>query len=252
MRGFTTLAENLTPEEMVEILNRYFTKMIDIIFKYGGTLDKFIGDAIMAMFGAPASTGDDPGNAVMAAIEMQESLIAFNEEQTKLGKPPLKVGIGINSGIVVVGNIGSDQRMEYTAIGDSVNLASRLEGANKEYGTHIMISEWTQEKVNTKIISRELDLIRVKGKERPVKVFEVVATAAQGVTADIKKALESFNKGLTAYRKQKWEDAISHFKAVLTVKPDDGPSKVYIERSEEFKKIPPPENWDGVFVMHTK
>lgn len=252
VRGFTTLAESLTPEEMVEILNRYFTKMIDIIFKYGGTLDKFIGDAIMAMFGAPASTGDDPGNAVMAAIEMQESLIAFNEEQTKLGKPLLKVGIGVNSGIVVVGNIGSDQRMEYTAIGDSVNLASRLEGANKEYGTQIMISEWTQEKVNSKVISRELDLIRVKGKEKPVKVFEVVATTAKGITPEIKKALDSYNKGLIAYRKQKWDEAISHFNAVLAAKPEDGPSKVYIERSEVFKKIPPPEKWDGVFVMHTK
>lgn len=252
VRGFTTLAESLTPEEMVEILNRYFTKMIDIIFKYGGTLDKFIGDAIMAMFGAPASTGDDPGNAVMAAIEMQESLIAFNEEQAKLGKPLLKVGIGVNSGIVVVGNIGSDQRMEYTAIGDSVNLASRLEGANKEYGTQIMISEWTQEKVNSKIISRELDLIRVKGKEKPVKVYEVVATAAKGISPEIKKALDSYHKGLASYRKQKWDDAISHFNAVLAVKPDDGPSKVYIERSEEFKKTAPPEKWDGVFVMHTK
>jgi adenylate cyclase len=252
VRGFTTLAESLTPEEMVEILNRYFTKMIDIIFKYGGTLDKFIGDAIMAMFGAPASTGDDAGNAVLAAIEMQESLISFNEEQKKLGKPELKVGIGINSGIVVVGNIGSDQRMEYTAIGDSVNLASRLEGANKEYGTHIMITELTQERVNSKIISRELDMIRVKGKEKPVKVFEVVASAVQGVSGEIKKALEHYNKGLIAYRKQKWDDAIAHFNNVLTVKPGDGPSIVYIERCNDFKINPPPEKWDGVFVMHTK
>lgn len=252
VRGFTTLAEGMSPEAMVEILNRYFTTMIDIIFKYGGTLDKFIGDAIMAMFGAPASTGDDAGNAVMAAIEMQESLTAFNEEQTKLGKPKLSVGIGINSGIVVVGNIGSDQRMEYTAIGDSVNLASRLEGANKEYGTHIMVSEWTQEKVNSKVISRELDLIRVKGKEKPVKVFEVIASAATGISNDMKKALESYNKGLIAYRKQKWDEAISHFKETLKLNADDGPSKVYIERSEEFKKAPPQDKWDGVFVMHTK
>ncbi|MBL7996813.1 FHA domain-containing protein [bacterium] len=252
VRGFTTLAESMSPEEMVEILNRYFTKMIDIIFKYGGTLDKFIGDAIMAMFGAPATTGDDAGNAVMAALEMQESLIAFNEEQIKLGKPPLKVGIGINSGIVVVGNIGSDQRMEYTAIGDSVNLASRLEGANKEYGTHIMVSEWTQEKVQDKVISRELDLIRVKGKEKPVKVFEVVASALAGISNDQKKAIEAYNKGLVAYRKQKWDEAILNFKAALTIKPEDGPSRVYIERSEAFKKNPPEGKWDGVFIMHTK
>ncbi len=252
VRGFTTLAESLTPEEMVEILNRYFTKMIEIIFKYGGTLDKFIGDAIMAMFGAPASTGDDPGNAVMAAIEMQESLVAFNEEQKKLGKPELNVGIGINSGVVVVGNIGSDQRMEYTAIGDSVNLASRLEGANKEYSTRIMISELTQEKVSGKVISRELDLIRVKGKERPVKVFEVIAPASAGVSPEMKKALDAYNKGLMAYRAQKWDDAIAQFKNVLSVRAEDGPSKVYIERCENFKKIPPPDKWDGVFVMHSK
>lgn len=252
VRGFTTLAESMSPEEMVEILNRYFTKMIDIIFKYGGTLDKFIGDAIMAMFGAPASTGDDAGNAVLAAIEMQEILVAFNEEQIKLGKPELKVGIGINSGIVVVGNIGSDQRMEYTAIGDSVNLASRLEGANKEYGTRIMVSEWTQEKVNSKVISRELDLIRVKGKEQPVKVFEIVGKADDGISNDQKKMLDAYNKGLMAYRKQKWNDAIAHFKIALSIKPDDGPSKVYIERSEAFKSTPPEGTWDGVFVMHTK
>jgi adenylate cyclase len=252
IRGFTTLAESMSPEDMVEILNRYFTEMIKIIFKYGGTLDKFIGDALMAMFGAPASTGDDACNAVIAAIDMQNCLVAFNEEQTKLGKPHLQVGIGINTGTVVVGNIGSDQRMEYTAIGDNVNLASRLEGANKEYGTRIMISEWTHEAVGSKFITRELDLIRVKGKEKPVKVFEVLAPASAGISADMKKIVSTYSEGLSAYRKQKWNEAISGFKAALAVDPDDGPSKVYLERSESFKRNPPQGKWDGVFVMHTK
>ncbi len=252
VRGFTTLAEGMSPEDMVEILNRYFTEMIKIIFKYGGTLDKFIGDAIMAMFGAPASTGQDAPNAVMAALEMQKELIVFNEEQRKLKKPAIKIGIGINTGTVVVGNIGSDQRMEYTAIGDTVNLASRLEGANKEYSTNIMISEWTLEAVSRIVITRELDLIRVKGKEKPVKVFEVLGSASDGISSDMKKTTELFSQGLAAYRKQKWDEAIGHFNAALEVKPDDGPSKVYVERSEVFKKNPPAGKWDGVFTMLTK
>ncbi len=172
VRGFTTLSENMSPEAMVEILNRYFTRMIEIIFRYGGTLDKFIGDSVMALFGAPASTPDDAINAVNASIEMQKAVVEFNKEQEGLGKPPIQVGIGINTGFVVVGNIGSDQRMEYTAIGDNVNLASRLQGHAK--GGKIIISRATYEKLEGKINATKLDTITVKGKAIPVEIYEVV------------------------------------------------------------------------------
>ncbi|MCK6542098.1 FHA domain-containing protein [bacterium] len=172
VRGFTTLSEKLSAEEMVEILNRYFSRMIDVIFKYGGTLDKFIGDSIMALFGAPATSGDDAWNAVQAAIEMQRGLEAFNDEQRQLGKPEIQVGIGINTGHVVVGNIGSDQRMEYTAIGDNVNLASRLQG--KAAGGKIIISKATYDFVKDKVQATLLGTTEVKGKTIPVEIYEVV------------------------------------------------------------------------------
>lgn len=171
VRGFTPLAEVLSPETMIEILNRYFTEMITIIFKYGGTLDKFIGDSIMAIFGAPASTGDDAYNAIMSSIEMQRAVNTFNEGQKKLGQPELHVGIGINTGPVVVGNIGSDQRMEYTAIGDNVNLASRLQGHAE--GGKILIAKATFEKVRDRIKAKPLEAIKVKGKSNLIEVYDV-------------------------------------------------------------------------------
>ncbi len=172
IRGFTPLAEGMSPEELVELLNRYFTRMIQIIFKYGGTLDKFIGDSIMALFGAPASSGDDAYNAVCAAIEMQIEVGQFNAEQKQLGKPEIKIGIGINSSAVVVGNIGSDQRMEYTAIGDGVNISSRLQG--KASGHQIIISKSTCEQLADRIPTKELEPMMVKGKSVPIDVYEVI------------------------------------------------------------------------------
>ncbi len=172
IRGFTPLAEGMSPEELVELLNRYFSRMIQIIFKYGGTLDKFIGDSIMALFGAPASSGDDAFNAVCAAIEMQIEVGQFNAEQKQLGKPEIQIGIGVNSSPVIVGNIGSDQRMEYTAIGDGVNLSSRLQG--KAQGHQIIISKSTCDQLAGRIPTKELEAIMVKGKSVPVEVFEVI------------------------------------------------------------------------------
>lgn len=172
IRGFTPLSEALSPEEIVDILNRYFSRMIQIIFKYNGTLDKFLGDSIMALFGAPTASGEDAVSAIRTAIEMQQTLKAFNEEQRSLGKPEIEVGIGIATGPVVVGNIGSDQRMEYTAIGDRVNLSSRLQG--KAGGHQILVCSRTYEKAKNHIQAKKLEPIMVKGKSMPIEVYEII------------------------------------------------------------------------------
>ena len=250
--GFTTISEKLTPTELVHLLNEYLTAMTDIIMKYDGIIDKYEGDAIMAEFGAPLPDELHAQKACYAALEMQEKLVEMRVKLKKEGRPELRARAGINSGQVVLGNMGSQSVFDYTVMGDNVNLASRLEGANKEYGSYIMISEWTQELVKNDIITRELDLIRVKGKVKGVKVFEVIARTSVGITATKKKALENYNQGLSAYRQQRWDEAIVCFKSALNIDPEDEPSKVYLERCEEFKKNPPPENWDGVFTMLTK
>ncbi len=250
--GFTTISEKLTPTELVHLLNEYLTAMTDIIMKYDGIIDKYEGDAIMAEFGAPLADDQHAQKACYAALEMQEKLVEMRMKLKKEGRPELRARAGVNSGQVVLGNMGSQSVFDYTVMGDNVNLASRLEGANKEYGSYIMISEWTQELVKNEVITRELDLIRVKGKEKGVKVFEVLARVSTGIPNSTKKALEAYNQGLLAYRQQRWDEAIVYFKAALHAKPEDGPSQTYLERSEEFKKNPPPENWDGIFTMTSK
>lgn len=250
--GFTTISEKLTPVQLVHLLNEYLTAMTNIITKYDGIIDKYEGDAIMAEFGAPLHDDDHAIKACHAALEMQEKLVEMRVKWRKEGRPELHARAGINSGNVVLGNMGSESVFDYTVMGDNVNLASRLEGANKEYGTYIMISEWTQEFVKDHIITRELDLIRVKGKEKPVKVYEVLARASTGISSTMKKVLENYNQGLAAYRQQRWDEAIVCFKAAINAKAEDGPSQEYLKRCEAFKKEPPEPGWDGVFTMKTK
>lgn len=250
--GFTTISEKLSPEELVALLNEYLTAMTNIISKYDGIIDKYEGDAIMAEFGAPLSDEDHALKACYAALEMQEKLIEMRAKWKKEKRPELYMRAGINSGEVVLGNMGSESVFDYTVMGDHVNLASRLEGANKEYGTDIMTTEWTYELVKDHIIARELDLIRVKGKEKPVKVYNVMARKSIGISSTMKKVLESYEQGLLAYRQQRWDEAIVYFKTALHHKPDDGPSLEYLRRCETFKQNPPPENWDGVYTMTHK
>ncbi len=250
--GFTTMSEKLTPPELVSLLNEYLTAMTNIISKYDGIIDKYEGDAIMAEFGAPLPDDDHALKACYAAIEMQEKLVELRVKWKKEGRPELYARAGINSGEVVLGNMGSESVFDYTVMGDHVNLASRLEGANKEYGTDIMTTEWTYDLVKEHIIARELDLIRVKGKAKPVKVYNVMARKSTGISGNMKKVLESYEQGLIAYRQQRWDEAIIYFKTALRSKADDGPSKVYLERCEAFKLNPPPADWDGVFTMTHK
>ncbi len=250
--GFTTISENLDPEELVHLLNEYLTEMTNIVFKYDGMLDKYEGDAIMAVFGAPIDRGNHAFNACATALDMQERLVAMREMWRKAGKPELRARIGINTGPMVVGNMGSETRFDYTVMGDAVNLGARLEPANKEYGTLIMIGEETYKYAGDTIIVRALDLLRVKGKNEPVKVYELLGTAEKGISDEMRRVVELFDKGFNYYLQQNWDWAIKYFQQALAIKPDDGPSSRYIARCEQFKQNPPGDDWDGVYTMKTK
>lgn len=228
IRGFTSISEKLTPEELVHLLNEYMTAMTEIIFKYGGLLDKYIGDSIMAVFGAPLDQQDHALRACRTGIEMMDALRGLREKWAAEGRPYVDIGIGINTGDMVVGNMGSRMRFDYTVMGDSVNLASRLEGTNKEYGTNIIISEFTHAQVREELICRELDAIRVKGKERPVRIFELLGDRKDAAGWQV--IADRFKEGLEKYRAGLPDEAIAVFQGVLELRPGDSPSRLYIER----------------------
>ena len=252
IEGFTTISESKKPKELVEFLNNYFSTANDIFFKHDGTIDKFIGDAVMVQFGIPLKNPNHRLLATRAAYEFSRVVQEMTREAREKGEPVFSTRIGINSGNMVVGYIGGRSKKEYTVIGDTVNLASRLEGVNKYYGTSLMISESTAtEQVTDEFLLREMDIMRVKGKNLPIKIFEVVCKKEE-ITEQRLKMVQTFEAGLKLYREQHWNDAISMFKTVRNVKPDDPASEMYIERCEAYKKNPPEKNWDGVYVMTTK
>jgi len=249
IRGFTTISEGLTPEELVHLLNEYLTAMTNVVFKYDGTLDKYMGDAVMAFYGAPLDQADHPFRACRSALDMMEELKKLNEKWIREGKPPLDIGIGINTGMMMVGNMGSDQRFDYTVMGDAVNLGSRLEGANKNYQTNILISESTYERVKNSFVCMELDSVRVKGKLKPVKIFQLMG---EDVPRSRREAIERFNNGLSLYLQQRWDEALEAFRAAAEIDRDLSASNIYMERCVKLKANPPGSDWDGVFVMKTK
>jgi adenylate cyclase len=250
IRGFTSISEKLSPENLVQLLNKYLTAMTNIVFKYDGLLDKYIGDAVMAVFGAPLDQPDHARRACLTAIEMMTELRRLQIKWKAEGWPEIDIGIGINTGDMVVGNMGSEMRFDYTVMGDSVNLASRLEGTNKEYGTNIIISEFTYEVIKEDFFCRELDAVRVKGKKLPVRIFELLGEAKD--KAQWQEFAAIFQHALELYRGGKWDEAIAAFNRVLGLKPDDFPSRLYIERCESLKETPPEGEWDGVFTMTRK
>ncbi len=249
IRGFTALSERLAPEEVVRLLNDYFTIMAGVIFDHGGVLDKYIGDSLMALFGAPFVRPDDADRAVAAAKAMSLGLDAFNRQLKANGQPGIEIGIGVNSADVVMGNIGSPKRMDFTVIGDGVNLASRLEGANKTYGSRILASEFTIRELRGEFRYREVDKLRVKGKQRPVTIFEVFA---EGGHHQDETALADYRKGLESYRARGWLQAARCFERVLERAPQDGVAKMYVERCRQLHRSPPAEEWDGVWRMTGK
>lgn len=250
IRGFTTLSEKLPPEALVALLNEYLSPMTGIVLSEEGMLDKYIGDAIMAVFNAPLTIPDHAKRACSAALKMIERLKSLNEAWKAGGYPELAIGVGINTGEAVVGNMGAELRFDYTAIGDTVNLASRLEGMNKMYGTFVVVSEYTYEDAKDAFLFRELDYVRVKGKAKPITMYELI-----GPDTRDEKALKfcgSFAAALGLYREQRFGEAMEAFKAMLKEYPGDGPSGLYVKRCVEYIEASPPEDWDGVFVAKTK
>jgi adenylate cyclase len=252
VRGFTPIAEALGPQGTVAMLNDYFTIMVECIQRQGGMLDKFIGDAIMAVFGLPVPHEDDEDRAVRAAIAMLTELAAWNAQRASHGQMPIDMRVGLTTDLVVSGNIGSPKRMDYTVIGDGVNVASRLESASKQYGTRLLISESTYRKLRGTYRIREIDRVIVKGKTAPVDVYEVLDYHTDTTFPSMMDVLGYFREGLARYRAGKWDAAVSSFKDALALHPDDGVSQLYIERCLFFKENPPAEDWDGVWVMDTK
>lgn len=252
LAGFTTLSEQKEPEELVHFLNEYLTEMTNIVFEHDGTLDKYIGDAIMAFWGAPVSMEDHAVKACKCVIDMQTRLVEMNEQWKLQDKPQADVRFGINTGDMIVGNMGSQNRFNYTVMGDSVNLAARLEPANKLYGTSILISEFTRELVADYFITRELDRLKVKGKQHPIAVYELIGEKIPSLEQHWNPILEAYRKGTFSYYNQDWDSALSAFNNVLVLRPEDGPSLTHIKRINHYKSSPPPENWNGVFEQLTK
>jgi len=245
IRSFTTLAEGMSAEQTMDFLNEYFTLMVDEVFEQRGVLDKFIGDAMLAVFGVPYAAEDDAERATRTALRMLARLDEFNRARAARGQDAIRIGIGINSGEVISGNMGSEKRMDFTVIGDGVNISSRLEGLTKQYGVSILVSEATRAGLDDAFVVRPIDQVLVKGKSRPVEIFEVVAEAG----ADVGDAHRSFLEGLEAYRNRDFDAALHAFRGAAEV---DAPSALYAKRCEHFRKAPPPEDWNGVWVHETK
>jgi adenylate cyclase len=250
VRGFTTLSERMPPEELVSLLNEYLSPMTRIVLAEEGTLDKYIGDSIMAIFNAPIEIPNHPKRACSVALRMMAELPRLNDTWSKRGLPALFIGIGIHTGEAVVGNMGTDLRFDYTAIGDTVNLAARLEGMNKVYGTNIIVSEATFKEVADDFIFRKLDFVKVKGKEKPVGIYEMVDFHSLGAPgAELSR---SFNRALAYYRKGDFKTAMAEFERLGEKFPGDGPSMLYRLRCREYMDSPPPSDWDGIYVAKTK
>ncbi len=250
IRGFTTISEKLDPQALSDLLNSYLTPMTEIVFKNKGTLDKYMGDAVMAFFGAPIPFEDHALMACRCALEQLEELGRLQEQYEKQGLPAIDIGIGVNTGEMSVGNMGSQTVRSYTVMGDAVNLGSRLEGINKQYGTRIIISEFTYEQVKDKVIAREIDWVRVKGKALPVRIFELVSEKEP--QSDVMFMLDNFKQGFIKYHEKAFDAALGCFSEALNHRPDDTVSKLYIDRCQRYIEAPPPEDWDGVFIMTTK
>ncbi len=250
IRGFTTISERMRehPQELLALLNTFLDAMTHVIFAHDGTLDKYVGDEVMAFWGAPLPQADHAARACRAALALLTRLEELNRDFVKRGWPVIDIGIGINSGPMVVGNMGSSRRLSYSVVGDNVNLGARLEGLNRKYGTHIIASAATIESAD--VVVREVDVVRVHGKDQAVHVFEIVA--GKNDAQQWAPVLQPFHLGLGHYRGQRWKEAAACFREALAAKPGDAPAQLYLERIAALENNPPAPDWDGVTVMETK
>ncbi len=249
IRGFTSISEGLEPHALVKLINDYLTPMTEIVLASGGTVDKYIGDAIMAFWGAPIDMEDHAEKGCETALDMMERLAELSVEWSREGLPVIDIGIGMCTGRATVGNMGSHTRFDYTVMGDTVNLGSRLEGINKLYGTHIIVARPTYMAAKTGFIFRELDCVRVKGKMVPIEIYELMGRSD---ATDFALLKAEFELGLSAYRARDWDKAESHFNGCLDIKPEDPPAEVFLKRVSALREDDPGEGWDGVFVLTTK
>jgi adenylate cyclase len=251
VRGFTTISESLSPEDLSSYINEYLTTMSLVIReRHRGTLDKYIGDAVMAFWGAPVADRDHARNAVLAALDMQKEAVALNEKFKARGWPTFAIGIGVNSGVVRVGDMGSQIRKAYTVMGDAVNTASRLEGITKQYGADIIIGEGTR-KLISGFVCREIDRVRVKGKDEPVAIYQPIGLEGQVAPAKLHE-IEIWNQALAYYRAQQWDLAELQLLNLRKLAPDMELYDIYLERIAVFRQEPPGEGWDGVWKFETK
>jgi adenylate cyclase len=252
LEGFTGHSERHTPSEMIDMLSEYFGKVTEQVFAHQGTLKEYVGDELMAFFGAPLEQTDHAARACGAALAMRDALHALGGEWAKTGRPTLRARTGINSGLMLVGNLGSRYRFAYGVLGDQVNLASRLEGLNRAYGTEIVIGENTAQLVEGAFLLREIDMVRVKGRTQAVRVYELLARAGTALPPEREKALAAYAAGIEAYRQRSWDEALGLFGQALALWPEDGPSRTMAERSRLYRASPPSAEWDGVFEQLEK
>jgi adenylate cyclase len=251
VRGFTTLSHRLDAQALVTLLNEHMSAMTEVVFRHDGVLDKYIGDALMAFWGAPMAQPDHARRACQTALDMVARLGELQVDWERRGLPRLEIGVGVNTGPMVVGNMGSRARLAYTVIGDAVNVASRLEGLSKEYGTRVVVGEATRDAAGPAFEYRFLDLVAVKGRSEPLAVYEVLAPAG-GLDASRRAGLARYAEGIAHYRARRFAEAHAAFAALASETPADGPPALYLRRSAALCAEPPPPDWDGVYVARTK
>ena len=252
IRRFALMSETMTPRNTVSMLNEFFTEMVEVIFTRGGMLDKYIGDGLMAIFGAPVTGSADADNALYVANEMIRALGAFNQRRVQRGFEPIEIGIGLATGEVLAGSVGASKRMEYTAIGNNVNLAARLESATKYYGTPVLLAATTVDELKSPAALRRLDLIQAKGITQPTWVYESLGHHTAASFPKLVPVVKAYEAGVDCYQRREWTGSLGHFSAALEMAPEDRPSRIFYDRCRYFQTSPPDDEWDGVWIMQEK
>ena len=252
IRRFSLMSESMTPRNTVSMLNEFFTEMVEVIFTRGGMLDKYIGDGLMAIFGAPVVGSTDADNALYVANDMIRALGAFNSRRARRGSEPIEIGIGLATGEVLAGSVGASKRMEYTAIGTNVNLAARLESANKYYGTAVLLAATTVDELKSRAVLRRLDLIQAQGITEPTWVYESLGHHTRATFPKLAAVIKAYEAGVDCYQRRDWEGGLNRFAKALDLAPQDRPSRIFFDRCRYYQTNPPEEEWDGVWIMQEK